>query len=280
MQRIKGKLSNLQDLIIFVDRLKDTTGYIELYLPYLNEEVTLCHDGVNFYISTNKKDFPEKKALRAFIEKWILKGISPEFEFVEGEPCSSGVPIPEDELFQLIKDPFLERVSELPSHFEIVKIDVKKVPSFLVAHWTAKRPVNREEVYKFGLTLSDILKYVEADLLEIKPFTAVESFPYKLRIFIQAIAVLVVMYFALPLGYLKFNQFKLPEAINWGLREKIVKGTLREELPVKGCLKTDFYLIGNRVVNPGIDGTVGTKDDISVKLPDQGYKPVFALPVK
>jgi len=280
MQRVKGRLSSLEDLIIFVDRLKETGGYLELYFPFFNEEVTICYDGINFYISTSIADFPEKKALKVFIERWLLSDISPEFEFIEGEECSSGVPVLEDELLQVIKDPFLEMVKELPPYFEITKIDVKKVPSFLVAHWTARRPVNREEVYKYGLTLSDILRYIEAGLLEVKPFTVVESFPYKLRLFIQALALLVVIYFALPLGYLKFNQFKLPQAVNWGLRERIVRGSLREKLPVKGCLRTDFYLVGDRVINPGIDGTPGTGDDISVKLPDRGYKPVFALPVK
>ncbi len=280
MQRVKGRLNSLDDLIIFVDRLKDTGGRLELYLPYFNEEVTICYDGINFYISTNISDFPEKKALKIFIEKWLLNDLSPEFEFIEGERCSSGLPVLEDELLQVLKDPFLEMVKELPPYFEITKIDVKRVPSFLVAHWTARRPVNRDEVYKYGLTLTDILRYIEAGLIEIKQFNVMESFPYKLRLFVQALALLVVIYFTLPLGYLKFNQFKIGQAVNWGLREKIVKGSVREKLPVKGCLRTDFYLIADRVVNPGIDGTVGTGDDITVKLPDKGYTPVFALPVK
>ena len=280
MQRVKGRLNSLDDLIIFVDRLKETGGLLDLYLPYFNEEVEICYDGINFHLSTNISDFPEKKALKVFIEKWLLNDLSPEFEFIEGEQCTSGVPVFEDELLQVIKDPFLEMVKELPPYFEITKIDVKRVPSFLVAHWTAKRPVSRDEVYRYGLTLSDILRYIEAGLIEIKQFTVMESFPYKLRLFVQALALLVVVYFALPLGYLNFNRLKVPESINWGLRDRIVKGEVREKLPVKGCLRTSFYLIGNKVVNPGIDGIVGTGDDIAVKLPDSGYRPVFALPVK
>jgi len=280
MQRVKGRLNSLDDLIIFVDRLKETGGLLDLYLPYFNEEVEICYDGINFHLSTNISDFPEKKALKVFIEKWLLNDLSPEFEFIEGEQCTSGVPVFEDELLQVIKDPFLEMVKELPPYFEITKIDVKRVPSFLVAHWTARRPVSRDEVYRYGLTLSDILRYIEAGLIEIKQFTVMESFPYKLRLFVQALALLVVIYFALPLGYLNFNRLKVPESINWGLRDRIVKGEVREKLPVKGCLRTNFYLIGNKVVNPGIDGIVGTGDDIAVKLPDSGYRPVFALPVK
>ena len=280
MQRVKGRLNSLDDLIIFVDRLKETGGLLDLYLPYFNEEVEICYDGINFHLSTNISDFPEKKALKVFIEKWLLNDLSPEFEFIEGEQCTSGVPVFEDELLQVIKDPFLEMVKELPPYFEITKIDVKRVPSFLVAHWTARRPVSRDEVYRYGLTLSDILRYIEAGLIEIKQFTVMESFPYKLRLFVQALALLVVVYFALPLGYLNFNRLKVPESINWGLRDRIVKGEVREKLPVKGCLRTSFYLIGNKVVNPGIDGIVGTGDDIAVKLPDSGYRPVFALPVK
>ncbi len=280
MQRVKGRLNSLDDLIIFIDRLKETGGLLDLYLPYFNEEVEICYDGINFHLSTNISDFPEKKALKVFIEKWLLNDLSPEFEFIEGEQCTSGIPVFEDELLQVIKDPFLEMVKELPSYFEITKIDVKRVPSFLVAHWTARRPVSREEVYRYGLTLSDILRYIEAGLIEIKQFTVMESFPYKLRLFVQALALLVVIYFALPLGYLKFNRLKVPESINWGLRDQIVKGKVREKLPVKGCLRTNFYLMGDKVVNPGIDGIVGTGDDIAVKLPDSGYRPVFALPVK
>ena len=280
MQRVKGRLNSLDDLIIFVDRLKDTGGRLELYIPLFNEEVVICYDGINFYLFTNNPDFPEKKALRVFIEKWLLNDLSPEFEFIEGEQCSSGVPVLEDELFQVLKDPFLESVKELPPYFEITKIDVKRVPSFLVAHWTARRPIRREEVYKYGLTLTDILRYIEAGLIEIKSFSVMESFPYKLRLFVQALALLVIVYFMLPLGYLKFNQFKVNQAVNWGLKERILKGKVREKLPVKGCLRTNFYLVGDKVVNPGIDGTVGTGDDITFKLPEKGYKPVFTLPVK
>lgn len=280
MQRIKGRFNSIEDLIIFVDRLKETGGRLELYLPYYNDEVVICFDGLNFYIDTNISGFPEKKALKVFIEKWLLNGVSPEFEFFEGESCSSGAPVFEDEILQVLKDPFLEMVKELPPYFEITKIDVKKVPSFLVAHWTARRPVSREEVYRYGLTISDILRYIERGLIEVKPFVVMESFPYRLRLFVQALALLVIVYFSLPLGYFKFNELKLLEAFNWGLRERIVKGNVREELPVKGCLRTRFYLIGNRVVNPGIDGTVGTGDDVTVVLPSKGYKPTFALPVK
>ena len=280
MQRIKGKLSSLEDLIIFVDRLKEEGGKLELYLPSSGDEFTICFDGINFYLSTNISDFSEKKALKVFIEKWFLKGLDPEFEYFEGDICTEGLPVLEEELLQILKDPFLEMVGELPPHFEITKIDVKRVPSFLVAHWTARRPVDREEVYRYGLTLSDILRYIEAGLIEIKPFKAMENFPYKLRLFLEALALLVIVYFALPLGYLKFNQLKANEAVNWGIKEKIVKGKVRERLPVEGCLRTDFYLIGNRVVNPGIDRIEGTADDVVIKLPEEGYMPAFALPVK
>lgn len=280
MLGVKGRLKSLDDLRIFVDTLKDKGGRLELYLPHFNEEVVICYDGINFYLSTNIPGFPEKKALKVFIERWLINDFYPKFEFIEGEQCSSGVPVFEDELLQVLKDPFLESLKDLPPYFEITKIDVKRVPSFLVAHWTARRPVNREEVYKYGLTLTDILRYIEAGLIEIKRFNVVDSFPYKLRLFVQALGLLVVVYFTLPLGYLKLNHFKVNQAVNWGLKELILKGKVREKLPVKGCLKTDFYLLGDKVVNPGIDGTVGTGDDITVKLPDKGYRPVFALPVK
>ena len=279
MQRIKGKFSNLDDLIIFIDRLKESGGQLKLYLPYYNN-LSICSDKENFYLTTSTSELPERKALKAFLEKWLISKVNPEFEFYEGEICTEGIPISKDELFQILRDPFIESVDELPPFFEITKIDVKKVPSFLVAHWTAKQPVKRDEVYRYGLTLSDILKYIEADLIEIKPFNVMESFPYKLRIFLQALALLVIAYYALPIGYLKFNQVKILEAFNWGIKEKIVKGTVREELPVKGCFKTKFYLIGNTVVNPGIDGTVGTGDDLKVELPKKGYRPTFAIPVK
>ncbi len=281
MQHVKGRLSSLGDLLIFLDRLKESGGRLELYLPYYNEEIVICFSGTSFFIDGTSTDFLGRKALQVFLEKWLLGGVPPEFEFFEGEEeCSSGTAVPEEELFKVVRDPFLEKIKEFPQFFKIENIDVKRVPSFLVAHRTTGRPVSREEVYRYGLTLSDILKYIEVGLISIKPYAVMESFPYRLRLFVQALALLVVIYFSLPLGYLKFNVFKLSEAINWGLRDRILNGGEREELPVKGCLKTRFYLIDNIVVNPGLDGIIGTSDDLSAPLPARGYIPTFALPVK
>ncbi len=280
MQRIKGKLSSLEDLIIFIDRLKETRGKLELYLPFRNEEIVICHNGINFLLSSSNSELPEKKALKVFLEKWFLNGIEPVFELYEGEICSEGSPIYEEELSQILNDPSLQLVRDIPHYFEITKIDVRNVPSFLVAHWRTQRPVNRDDVYKYGSTLSDIVKYIENGLLEIKPFVNIKSFPYKLRLFLQALALITVAYISLPIGYMKLSYFKVFEAANWGIKEKLVGYKTRKELPVKGCFKTRFYLIGNKVVNPGIDGITGTDDDINFKLPEKGYIPVFAFPVK
>ena len=280
MQRIKGRLSSLEDLIIFIDRLKETRGKLELYLPFRNEEIVICHNGINFLLSSSNSEFPEKKALKVFLEKWFLNGIEPVFELYEGEICSEGYPIHEEELSQILNDPSLQLVKDIPPYFEITKIDVRNVPSFLVAHWKTQRPVNRDDVYKYGSTLSDIVKYMENGLLEIKPFVNIKSFPYKLRLFLQALALITVAYISLPIGYMKLSSFKVFEAANWGIKEKLVSYKTRKELPVKGCFKTRFYLIGNKVVNPGIDGIIGTDDDINFKLPEKGYIPVFAFPVK
>ena len=283
MQRIKGRLSNLEDLIIFIDRLRESGGRLELYLPLGNEEIVICHNGINFILASSNSEFPEKKAFKIFIEKWLLSGIEPMFEFYEGEVCSNdsnSLSVSEEELFQILNDPYLKSVKDIPHYFEVTKIDVRNVPSFLVAHWKTQRPVNRDDVYKYGSTLSDIVRYVETGMIEIKPFINVKSFPYKLRLFLQALAFITVAYISLPIGYMKLTSFKVFEAANWGLKEKIVGHKTRKELPVKGCFKTKFYLIGNKVVNSGIDGVVGTDDDISFKLPEKGYIPVFAFPVK
>ncbi len=280
MQHIKGKLSNVEDLRIFLSRLSKTKGILHLHLPVPGYNLAICFDGTNYFLSTSTNKLPEEKVLKIFIENWLLDGADPEFEFYEGEPCSGGIPLSEEELLNILNDPYLEEVTEIPPQFIVTDVDIDSVPSFLIASWSTKKPISRWEVYKHGLTLSDIVRFAKSGLIKIKPFQNVKTLPGKVRLLIQAAALLTVVYLASPINYLNLNRLKITQAINWGLSEKIVGDTKKKKLPVKGCLKTDFYLINNSIVNTGIDGIPGTNDDIRVKLPERGYIPTFALPVK
>lgn len=274
MQHLKGKLSNVEDLRIFLNRLGKTGGTLHLHLPTPGYNLTICFDGTNYLISTRTSKLPEEKVLKVFIENWLLNGVDPEFELCEGEQCSGRIPLPEEELLNILNDPYLEEVTEIPPRFIVTDVDTSSVPSFLIASWSTKKPINRLEVYKHGLTLSDIVRFAKSGLIKIKPFQNVKILPRKVRLFLQAAALLTVVYLASPINYLNLNKLKITQAINWGLKEKIVGNTKRKKLPVKGCLKTDFYLMGNTIVSTGID------NNIRIKLPERGYIPTFTLPVK
>ena len=280
MQYIRGKLTKPDDFLILIDILKEKLGEVRLQIPYQNSEISLCFDGILFYLSGKDEGRGEKFTFIKFLEEWITTNIQPIFEFFEGEKCSGGLALTEEELMEIVQNPTLWKVKEIPEHFEITKIEIESVPSFLVAHWKTRKPLSRQELYKHGFTLSDIVKFLEAGLLQIRPFKMAESMPFKLRVFLTAVAVICLIYLILPLNFIHLNSLKFAQALNWALREKILGAEGKRELPVKGCFKTRFFLVDNRIVNPGIDGIPGTKDDQVMELPRKGYKPVFAVPVK
>lgn len=280
MQYIRGKLTKPDDFLILIDILKEKLGEVRLQIPYQDGEISICFDGILFYLSGKDEGRGEKFSLIKFLEEWLTTNIQPIFEFFEGEKCTGGLALTEEELMEIVNSPTLWKVREIPEHFEITKIEVESVPSFLVAHWKTRKPLSRKELYKHGYTLSDIVKFLEAGLLQIRPFKMADSMPVKLRVFLTSIAAICLLYMILPLNFVQLNALKFGEALNWGLREKVLGAEGKRELPVKGCFRTKFYLLDDRIVNPGIDGVIGTKDDQTVKLPKKGYKPVFAIPVK
>jgi hypothetical protein len=280
MQYIRGKLTKPDDLLILLDILKDKLGEVRLQIPYRDIEVVICYDGVFFYLSGSPEDKGERFTLIRFLEEWLTTELQPTFEFYEGEKCKSGIALTEEELLEVVNSPALWKVKEIPEHFEITKIEIQSVPSFLVAYWKTRKPLSRGELYKHGLTLSDVVKFLESGLLQIRPYKMVESMPFKLRVFLTAVAVICMLYLILPLNFIHLNSLKFPEAQNWALKEKVLGADGKRELPVRGCFKTRFYLVGEQVVNPGIDGIIGTKDDSVLHLPEKGYIPLFTVPVK
>jgi len=280
MQYIRGKLAKLDDVQILLDILKDKPGEVKLFIPYRSDtELSICYDGTHFYLTSSGEESP-KLSLIKFIEEWLTTGVQPTFEFFEGEGCSGGLELEEEAIRALTEDPRFKKVQELPPNFEITRVEVQKAPSFLVAHWKSKKPLSRTELYRYGLTLSDLVKLIEEGVLKIRPYKMVESMPLKLRVFLMAVAAVAFIYLILPLNFIPLNRVKFNEAVNWALREKILGEEERKALPVRGCFNTRFYLHGDRVVNAGIDGLIGTGDDQSVPLPKKGYIPTFTVPVK
>ncbi|ADU97249.1 hypothetical protein Theam_1286 [Thermovibrio ammonificans HB-1] len=280
MQVVKGRIFKLQDLLILLDMATDRNGRLILYLPYKQRELSLCYRGDSFIVEGATGD--PKFEVISFIEEWLRGEIPANFELYDGELCEEGKEIDKEELIKIVGDPLFKEIDEIPDHFEIVTINVQRAPSFLVAHWTAKRPVNSWEVYNHGVTLFDILKLINDGALTIKPYSAVESFPTKLRLLMVAVAAVTLLYYVAPFNYTSGNVLKLNKAINWALTYKIIltNPAGEVELPVKGCFRTHFYLQGNRVINPGLDQIPGTGDDTVARLPNRGYKPVYAIPEK
>jgi len=279
MQYVRGKLTKLDDFLVLLDVAKTKGGEIKLSLPMREAEFSICYDGDLFYLSTEGSDSDPKYELVKFLEEWIRSEVQPTFEFYEDKECGGGLALTEDQLKKILTDRYLEKAREMPDSFEITKIDITTVPSFLVAHWKTKKPVSKSELYKHNLTLSYIAKLIDNGKLEIRAFTTVESMPVKLRSFLMIVAAISLIYLILPLNFIKLSALKINEAVNWALREKVV-GTERRMLPVKGCFNTPFILDGTKIVNPGIDGKPGTGDDLVVQLPTDGYIPTFTVPAK
>jgi len=280
MQYIRGKLAKPDDLLILLDVVKEKGGKVKLHMPYHRTEVVICYDGNSFYLGEEgKKDTDPRFLFRRFLEEWVGTALQPTFEFFEGERCTGEVAITTDEIREMLEDRILSRIRSLPEHFEVVKVAREGVPSFLMAHWKTRKPISKKSIYSYGITLSELLQLIDRGLVRIKPYKMVESMPLKLRVFLTAAAVVSILYLVLPLNFIELGPFKKNEALNWGLREKIL-GKKEAKLPVKGCFRSPFILAEDRVINPGIDGKFGTEDDWIIELPRKGYIPTFAVPVK
>lgn len=280
MQYIRGKLARPDDLLILLDVVREKGGKVKLHMPYHRTEIAICYDGNTFYLGEKGETGKDPRFLfRRFLEEWVGTSLQPTFEFFEGESCTGEIAITVDEIKEMLEDRVLSRIRSLPEHFEVIKAAEKGVPSFLVAHWRTRKPLNKKSVYSYGTTLTELLQLIDKGLIRIKPYKMVESMPLKLRVFLTAAAVVSIIYLLLPLNFMELGPLKENEALNWGLREKIL-GRKEAELPVKGCFRSPFILVRDKVVSPGIDGKFGTDDDWIVELPKKGYVPTFAVPVK
>jgi hypothetical protein len=279
MQYIRGKLARPDDLIILLDVLKEKKGKVKLQMPYYATEIYLCYDGKHLYLNAPQSTKSPRFALKRFLEEWITTNIQPIFEFFEGEICREGSLIREEEISELIHDPNLKKVKSIPEHFEITKAAVEEVPSFLIAYWKTRKPLGKNAVYDHELTLSELVRLIDRGLIRIKPYKMVESMPLKLRVLLMAVISVSIIYLLLPLNFISLGMLKYGEVVNWSLRNKVL-GIEDAELPVEGCFKSKFHLRGDEVINPGLDGKVGTDDDLRINLPKKGYTPTFTVPAK
>ncbi len=277
MGYIKGKLNNHNDIFIFLDFLKEKRGRIDFYLPLDGFSISLCYDGNFFRLSSDKGSKNPKFELIKFIEEWLISGVKPNFVFFEGESCKGGVPLTEEELTLLLRDKDLLKVKELPPSFLITDLKVTVLPSFLVAHWRAAKPLSREDLYRYGMTYTDLIKLIESKALEIEPFYQVEVFPQTFRLFLFSLFAVSLVYLFFPFYLFNVPLFTKASALNWGLTYRLLDKQEGKELPFKwGFFK--FYYFGDKVVSPGLDGKIGTEDDIVINLPKRGYSPVFTVP--
>jgi len=278
MQYVRGKLAKIDDLFILLDVLKEKTGEVRIYLPIQELEVSICYDGAQFHVHSEEEN--PKLHLTKLLEEWLTSKVQPTFELYEGKECPGSLLLTEGELRALIEGPRRRKVYQIPEAFEITKIEIDRAPSFLIAHWKARKPVTKKELYRHNITLSQVAQLIDEGALKIRVFRAVESLPFKLRALLMAAAVVCLIYLLLPLNFLHLNVLKFNEALNWGLKEKILGTEKTVKLPVKGCFSTRFYLHEDKVVNLGLDGKLGSRDDKSIELPKKGYIPTFTVPAK
>ncbi len=285
MQYLKGKLNKPGDFETILSLVEEEgkKGFLVLYLPFRSSEISLCFDGLFVYVDTDSSKEPQI-ALREFLENWLLSGKGLYFELYDSDGCSQEGQkfIKYDEFVGIIRDPYLERVVEVPDVFVVKWASVGKVPSVLASHWAVKKPISREEIYGMGLTLSDILKLVDSGYLRIESYIERGTLSNRLRLVVTLLLVLGVVKSIAPFYLEKFNRFKLLEAENWALKERIVSSAdlKRKKLPVKDCFGGSIWLFDDHVVAPGVDRQVNFGIDERERIPEKGYKPFFSLPVK
>ncbi len=271
---MKGKIRKFEDVWVVIDLLKEKTGKLYLTLSREGSKLVLCYDGTLFYVEGDDV-LDEEFSLKSFVEKWFLSGGELEFNLVELEPCGLGKAISYEKLQEILRNPFLKEIVKIPDPFEISYLDARKSPQFLVSYWTAGRPVTRWDVYREGYTLSDLVRFIHSGILKIRPYKKVESLPAIIRLPLIGLAAAVLLSFFIPFELQKLNLFYLNEAVNWGLKEKVLGRKNGIPLPVLGCANRRFYFLGDRVVNPGIDGKFNTGDDVVFPLPKEGFVPTF-----
>jgi len=277
MGYVKGKLNKYNDLFVFLDFLKEKGGRIDFYLPFNDFSVSVCYDGKFFYLLSEEESKSPKFSLLKFLDEWFISGVQPYFVFFEGEPCEGGIPFSEEELNLILRDEALFKVKELPPSFLITDVRITELPSFLVAYWRNNKSLTREDLYNYGMTYTELVKLIEAKALEIEPFHQSELFPQTFRFLLISFIAASLVYLLLPFYLFNVRLFVGNLALNWGLTYRLLDKDEGQELPFKwGFFK--FYYFKDKVVSPGLDGKLGTEDDIVIDLPKEGYIPVFTVP--
>lgn len=272
MSDLKGKLRAPEDLKLLLHGLEKRKGKLTLSLPYFGDRVSICTDGRTWKVNPNFRDF------QVFVEKWKIGSVHPSF-FMNEETCQEGTEIDKERILELLSNPLMNKIGSLPESFLIERISLENVPSCLVSMRRLRKPVKRWDIYRCGLTLLKFAELIENGLIEIRPFKLRESLPLWLGLALNLFLITGFVTLILPTKFLKLNEFKYNEAINWSLRETVLGKRETLTLPVKGCLDSLFILEKDRVVYKGNFRNFLLFKKV-LKLPVKGYRPVFCLPEK
>jgi len=269
LQELKSKLKKLEDLLLLIDKIE--SGTCVLKFSHINEEIKFCINNSNIFSTGGNLS---EKHFKEFLEKWIYSSLPLYMEILVNTECSGKFLFSKEELRKIIVElsQSEEKIKKFPEKFEILDAIGENLPPVIRFHFILKKPMSVWELYQNNLTISQLIELIDSGSVKIRPFDEFDSLPKSLAYILNALIILMIVFYILPLNFLKLNTFKLNEAQNWALRNKVI-GREKAELPIKGCLKSQFVASNGeiKIINLLHKETLG-------KLPKKGYKPMFAIP--
>jgi len=269
LQELRGRLKKIEDFLLIIDQVN--SGVCIFRSHHMNEEIKFCiKNGKIYSIDKNLSE----KFLKEFFEKWIYSSLPIYMQVLINSSCTGNFLCSKEELRKLVvKFIKLEkRIKEFPEKFEILDTRGENLPHVIKVSFILKKPMSVWELYQNNLTISQLIELIDSGSVKIRPFDEFDSLPKSLAYTLNALIILMIVFYILPLNFLKLNSFKINKAQNWALRNKVI-GKEKAELPIKGCLKSQFVASNGeiKIINFLHRETLG-------KLPKKAYKPMFAIP--
>lgn len=274
MQSLKGKFNKVEDLLGLVEYLRNRQVEIFLSSPLSNVTITINGDKVCI---KHQNKFSSKLALKKFLEDWIFFKFTPAFELKTMDKFECSEWMTREELLRILKDPYLKRITKIPTTFLIKNLDSFKVPATLTKFWINKEPLNIKNLYDLNVSIADLVRLIDGGDIRIVP---INKYSFLFYLPVSIMIAITFLYALLPHNLDGFTKVKLMENMNWALKDKIINDSKLVKLPVEGCFKKHIWLKDNKVVSSGFNVKVGVLGNATLTLPEKGYKPFFSIPVR
>ncbi|OMH40446.1 hypothetical protein [Desulfurobacterium indicum] len=270
---VKGKINDFEQFLKLLEFLGDDVLF---KLKCGNDHILFCSEHGEFTTISNGAPITAQD-LKKKLSKWVImekKEIT--FTIIPAiDKCPDGEKISKNDLINIIES--IKYIRQIPARFKIKILNDEKVPSILKRF--SRHPVERELILNSSsFSLLDLCKWEKEGAIKLEKINLMDRiaplFAGIAFVFIAATA--VISFF--PFGRTIVTYVKLQELENEINCKRILNYRIPEILPVKDAFLNRIYYKNGKLISPGPDRRIGTKDDIVLKLPDLKGSSLFVIP--